>query len=56
MWRAKKRRVGPHTRRDRGNGAGRIARIYLDKYEPEDPTERLLIVGIVERKLEDSTT
>lgn len=55
-WRGEKRKVGPQTRRDRGNGAGRIARIYLDKYEPDDPTERLLIVGIVGRKLEDSTT
>jgi hypothetical protein len=55
-WRGEKRKVGPHTRRDRGSGAGRIARIYLDKYEPDDPIERLLIVGIVGRKLEDSTT
>jgi hypothetical protein len=55
-WRGEKRKVGPHTRRDRGNGAGRIARIYLDKYEPDDPTEGLLIVGIIGRKLEDSTT
>lgn len=56
IWRGEKRKVGPHTRRDKGNGAGRIARIYLDKHEPEDPTERKLIVGIVGRKLEDSTT
>jgi hypothetical protein len=56
VWRGEKRKVGPHTRRDRGNGAGRIARIYLDKYEPDDSAKRLLIVGIVGRKLEDSTT
>jgi hypothetical protein len=56
IWRGEKRRVGPHTRRDRGNGAGRMARIYLWKYEPEDPTERLLVVGVCGPKLGDSTT
>jgi len=55
-WNGQKLRVGPHTRRDRGNGAGRIARIYLYKHEPDDPTERRLVVGVVGRKLEDSTT
>lgn len=55
-WRGEKRQLGPHTPRDRGNGAGRIARIYLDKFEPEDPAGRLFLVGHVGRKLDDSTT
>jgi hypothetical protein len=56
MWRGEKRRVGPHTRRDRGSGAGKIARIYLWQYEPNTPTDRLLVVGVCGPKLEDSTT
>lgn len=55
-WRAERLQMGPHTRRDRGNGAGRIARIYLAKHEPENPSERLLIVAHVGKKLDDSTT
>jgi hypothetical protein len=56
MWNAEKRWMGPHVRLGSGHGAGNIARIYLDKYEPDDPTERRLIVGHVGRKGEDSTT
>lgn len=48
--------MGPHVRLGSGSGAGRIARIYLCKLEPEDPTERKLIVAHVGRKLRDSTT
>jgi hypothetical protein len=56
MWNGEKRWMGPHVRLGSGHGAGNIARIYLDKYEPDDPTERRLIVGHVGRKGEDSTT
>lgn len=56
LWRGETHTMGPHVRMDRGQGAGRIARIYLDKYEPEDPSERLLIVAHVGRKLADTTT
>lgn len=55
-WNGQRIRMGPHTRRDRGQGAGRIARIYLYKHEPDDPKERRVVVAHVGRKLEDSTT
>ena len=48
--------MGPHIRLGSGSGAGRIARIYLDKDEPDDPTARKLIVAHVGRKLPDTTT
>lgn len=55
-WDGDKRTMGPHVRLGSGSGAGRIARIYLDKYEPADPEQRRLIVAHVGRKLPDTTT
>lgn len=34
VWDGEKRTMGPHIRLGSGSGAGRIARIYLDKHEP----------------------
>jgi len=48
--------MGPHVRLGSGRGAGSIARIYLDKYEPEKAADRRLIVAHVGRKLPDTTT
>lgn len=56
MWNGEKRTMAPHVRLGGGSGAGRVARIYLDKYEPPDSTERKLIVAHVGRKLPDTTT
>jgi len=56
VWNGEKRTMGPHVRLGGGSGAGRVARIYLDRYEPRDPTDRKLIVAHVGRKLPDSTT
>ena len=55
-WKGERRTMGPHVRLGSGSGAGRIARIYLDRYEPEDPAQRRLIVAHVGRKLADSST
>jgi hypothetical protein len=55
-WDGEKRTMGPHVRLGSGSGAGRIARIYLDKFEPADPEQRRLIVAHVGRKLPDTTT
>ena len=55
-WDGEKRTMSPHVRLGSGSGAGRIARIYLDKYEPDDAAERKLIVAHVGRKLPDTTT
>jgi hypothetical protein len=56
MWGDERRTMGPHVRLGSGSGAGHIARIYLDKHEPDDATQRKLIVAHVGRKLPDSTT
>jgi hypothetical protein len=48
--------VGPHVCQNHGSGAGRIARIYFVKHEPEDIAQRRFIIGIVGRKRDDSTT
>lgn len=55
-WNGETRVMGPHVRLGGGSGAGRTARIYLEKFEPENPEERKLIVAHVGRKLPDSTT
>lgn len=55
-WDGRKLTMGPHVRLGSGSGAGKIARIYLNKHEPEDPTQRRLIVAHVGRKLPDKTT
>ena len=56
MMNGRKRTMGPHIRLGSGSGAGRIARIYLDRHEPDEATARRLIVAHVGRKLPDSTT
>ncbi len=56
MWDGQKRTMSPHIRLGSGRGAGNIARIYLDKYEPENPEDRRLIVAHVGRKQPDGTT
>lgn len=55
-WDGRKLTMGPHVRLGSGSGAGKIARIYLNKHEPEDPRQRRLIVAHVGKKLPDKTT
>lgn len=55
-WNGDKHTMGPHVRLGSGSGAGNIARIYLYRYEPEDPKDRRLVIAHVGRKLADTTT
>lgn len=55
-WNGEKRVVGPHVRLGSGSGAGKIARIYLYEHEPEQATDRRLVVAHVGKKLPDTTT
>jgi hypothetical protein len=55
-WNGDKYTMGPHVRLGSGSGAGNIARIYLYRHEPDDPTSRRLVVAHVGRKLADTTT
>jgi hypothetical protein len=56
MWNGEKRTMGPHVRLGSGHGAGNIARIYLDRWEPDRAEDRRLVVAHVGRKLPDTTT
>jgi hypothetical protein len=48
--------LGPHVCLGSGSGAGKIARIYLYRYEADESEDRRYVIGHVGRKLPDTTT